>query len=44
MGTGTKTIVIEVKGGVVIDVRNLPNGYNYIVKDRDVEEEEEDVE
>jgi hypothetical protein len=30
-----KTIEIEVKGGCVIDVNNLPKGYNYLVKDLD---------
>ena len=31
-----KTIVIEVKGGLVIDVRNLPDGWNYDLIDWDV--------
>ena len=30
-----KTIVIEVEGGVVIDVRNLPDEYDYEIIDRD---------
>lgn len=35
-----KYITIEVQGGVVIDVRNLPEGWGYILKDNDVEEED----
>jgi len=34
-----QTIEIEVKGGTVVDVRNLPEGCNYGVIDRDVMEE-----
>lgn len=29
------TIMIEVRGGCVVDVRNLPGGWNYRVLDRD---------
>ena len=36
-----QTIEIEVKGGTVVDVRNLPEGYNYELIDRDVMEEGE---
>ena len=35
-----QTIKIEVKGGTVVDVRNLPEGCNYELIDRDVMEEE----
>lgn len=35
-----KTIIIEVQGGVVVDVRSLPEGWGYILKDHDVEEED----
>ena len=35
-----QTIEIEVKSGTVVDVRNLPEGCNYEVVDRDVMEEE----
>lgn len=35
-----QTIEIEVKGGTVVDVRNLPEGLDYEVIDRDVMEEE----
>ena len=34
-----RTVQIEVKGGTVVDVRNLPEGCNYEVIDRDVKEE-----
>lgn len=30
-----KTILITVKGGVVISVGNLPEGYDYIIDDQD---------
>lgn len=36
-----KTIVIEVEGGVVVDVRNLPDDYDYKIIDRDIEATEE---
>ena len=32
----SKTIVIEIKGGVLIDVGNLPEGYNYELIDHDI--------
>ena len=35
------TVVIEVKGGTVVDVRNLPEGWKYEVIDHDVMEEEQ---
>lgn len=35
-----RTVQIEVNGGTVVDVRNLPEGCNYEVIDRDVMEEE----
>jgi hypothetical protein len=31
-----KMIVIEVRGGCVVDVRNLPEGYSYHLIDHDV--------
>lgn len=34
---GTKTITIVVRGGVVIDVEGLPEGYDYELKDYDNE-------
>lgn len=34
-----RTITIEVKGGTIIDVKNLPEGTNYEVIDHDVNEE-----
>ena len=34
----TKVITIEVQGGVVVDVRGLPEGYTYTLEDHDVEE------
>ena len=34
-----KTVVIEVRGGVVVDVRGLPKGWAYHLVDRDVEDE-----
>jgi hypothetical protein len=30
-----KPIIIEVKDGLVQDVRNIPDGYEYIIKDYD---------
>ncbi|MDA2919715.1 hypothetical protein MYX76_09535 [Desulfobacterota bacterium AH_259_B03_O07] len=30
-----RTITIEVRGGVVLDVQNLPAGYDYEIKDYD---------
>ena len=36
-----RTIKIEVKGGIVVDVRNLPEGCNYELIDHDVMEEEQ---
>ena len=36
-----RTVQIEVKSGTVVDVRNLPEGYNYEVVDRDAMEEEQ---
>ena len=38
---GEQIIKIEVKGGVVTDVRNLPKGYKYEVIDHDLTEEEQ---
>ena len=40
VGGPSRTIVIEVRGGVVQDVENLPPGWNYEVVDHDVEEGE----
>ena len=33
-----RTIIIEVRGGVVIDVRGLPEGWEYELIDHDVEQ------
>ena len=33
----SKTIVVEVEGGVVIDVRNLPKGWDWKLIDNDME-------
>tara|TARA_R100001132_G_C3249473_1_gene77180 strand:- start:616 stop:747 length:132 start_codon:yes stop_codon:yes gene_type:complete len=35
-----KTIKIYVEGGCVTDVISLPNGYDYVIIDSDVQEEE----
>lgn len=35
--TTMKNIIIEVQGGVVVDVRNLPEGYGYELIDHDNE-------
>lgn len=32
-----KTIVVEVEGGVVIDVRNLPKGWGWKLIDHDID-------
>jgi hypothetical protein len=37
--TQNKTIKIEVWGGCVTDVKNLPRGWKYEIVDRDVTEE-----
>ena len=34
-----KTIIIEVMGGCVVDVNNLPEGYTYEIHDHDLTEE-----
>ncbi len=34
-----KTITIEVNAGVVTDVKNLPEGYDYEIVDHDLEED-----
>ena len=34
-----KTITIEVLGGVVVGVKNLPRGWKYQIVDYDVKEE-----
>lgn len=34
--TTERTLEIEVEGGVVTDVRNLPEGWSYAIVDRDV--------
>ena len=34
-----KTIIIEVMGGCVVDVNNLPEGYTYEIDDHDLTEE-----
>jgi len=31
-----KTIIITVQGGVVVDVKNLPDGYEVQIVDKDV--------
>ena len=36
-----KTIKIEVNAGVVTNVENLPEGYDYEIVDHDLEEEED---
>jgi hypothetical protein len=36
-----KTIIIEVMGGCVVDVNNLPEGYTYEIHDHDLTDEEE---
>ena len=36
-----KVIIIEVQGGCVINVSGIPAGYQYEIKDHDVNEEEE---
>ena len=36
-----KVIIIEVQGGCVINVSGMPAGYQYEIKDHDVNEEEE---
>ena len=36
-----KIIIIEVKGGCVINVSGMPQGYTYEIKDNDVNKEEE---
>ena len=36
-----KTIIIEVMGGCVVDVHNLPEGYTYDIDDHDLMEEGE---
>ena len=33
-------LIIKVKGGNVIDVKNMPKGYEYIIEDEDITEEE----
>ena len=38
-----KTITIEVQGGLVVDVLNLPKDWDYEVSDYDVAEYEEDT-
>ena len=37
-----KTIQIRVEGGVVTDVTNLPEGYDYEIVDHDTEEPKDD--
>jgi len=37
-----KTIRIEVNAGVVTDVKNIPEGYDYEIVDHDIVPEEED--
>jgi hypothetical protein len=37
----SKVITIQVKGGCVVDVLNLPNDYLYNIDDRDVTEGED---
>ena len=37
-----KTIKIEVNAGVVTDVTNLPEGYDFEIVDHDLEESKED--
>ena len=37
-----ETIKIEVNAGVVTDVKNLPEGYDYEIVDHDLEEPEDD--
>ena len=34
-----KTIIVEVSGGVVVDVRNLPEGWDWELIDHDNNEE-----
>lgn len=36
------TVIVEVEGGVVQDVRNLPKGYDWKLIDHDVEKENDD--
>jgi hypothetical protein len=36
-----KTIKIEVNAGVVTNVKNLPEGYDYEIVDHDLQEEED---
>jgi len=36
----TKIITIKVEGGCVVDVENMPKGYEYIIEDEDITEEE----
>jgi len=36
-----KTIKIEVNGGVITDVENLPEGYDYEIVDHDINDVEE---
>ena len=31
----SKVIIIEVQGGCVVDVKNIPKNYEYIIKDKD---------
>ena len=33
-----KTIIITVQGGVVVDVKNIPDGYEVQIVDKDTEE------
>jgi hypothetical protein len=37
-GTPTRPIVIEVRGGVVVDVQNVPPGYRHEIRDYDDQE------